>query len=37
MSDDVAEQLRKAAEEQERASRALAEELARAARRDGGA
>lgn len=36
MSEDIQEQLRKAAEEQERASRALAEELARAARRDGG-
>lgn len=37
MSEDIAEQLRKQAEEQERASKALAEELARAARRDGGA
>lgn len=37
MSDDIEEQLRKAAEEQERAARALVEELARAADRDGGA
>lgn len=36
MPEDIEEQLRKAAEEQERTSRALAEELARAARRDGG-
>lgn len=36
MPDDIQEQLRKAAEEQERATQALAEEIARAAARDGG-
>ncbi|MFJ9188468.1 hypothetical protein ACIRQO_36130 [Streptomyces anulatus] len=36
MSDDLQEQLRKAAEEQQRADAALAEEIARAAARDGG-
>ncbi len=36
MSEDIQEQLRKPAEEQQRADAALAEEIARAAARDGG-
>ncbi|RAJ43495.1 hypothetical protein K388_07423 [Streptomyces sp. KhCrAH-43] len=34
---EIQEELRRAAEEQERAAQALAEEIARAAQRDGGA
>lgn len=34
---EIQEQLRRAAEEQERATKALAEEIAKAAGRDGGA
>lgn len=36
-NDDLQEQLRKAAEEQQRASERLTQEIADAARRDGGA